>query len=94
MDAKTISTIAAAALLGGGIGYLSLPEPEQRVSCMLLTFDNLNDQTVSAVIESSTNLLNWRTETNFLAKVGENEWRDYDVNQPVKFYRVGFDWWY
>ncbi len=88
--AKTISSVAAAALLGAAV-YVSLPDEP---ACRVLSFDNPNGQVVEATVQSSTNLLDWRTETNWLAQAGPNEWRDYDVNRPAKFYRVNFHWWY
>ena len=93
MTTTTKSLLTGAAIAAGAVTtYLVMPsEPKY----LTVAFDNDNDQPVSAIIESTTNLMGkWKLETNFVAQVGSNGWRDYDINQPAKFYRVNFGWWY
>ena len=118
--AKTISTLAAAAVVGTAAMAQTPPIENQMASLidwrvvynltlvphqsvelpvirtnMVLEFNNPNNQVVEATIQSGLQVVGpWKTETNFLAPPGPNEWRDFDVNQPQKFYRVGFNWWY
>ena len=90
-----------AGLLDWRVVYNLTMVPHQSVALpvittnMILSFNNPNNQVVDATIQSSPASNGpWKTETNFLANPGQNEWRDYDINQPAKFYRVNFGWWF
>ena len=90
MNTKTVVTGTTIAAIGLATAVFW---PSAQEHYILLMFNNNNDNAVTAIIESKTNLLQeqWKIETNFTAVVGSNEWKDYDNQQQQKFYRIGFN---
>ena len=92
---RTTASLIAGALVTGGVVTTSYVVQPVELPCRVLSFFNTNNQPLEISAQTSTNLLNWRTETNTVVEARSwFEWKDYDINQPAKFYRVEVNWWY